>query len=262
MTHGPDAISEALSTLSSEVRPSLPADSKGKNVKDILRSLVSPPSDDVTVDPNLLPPSFLGNMGDMTRESFRSFDRWELRCTREMRIHTSVSALSYGDCGGEKKKSKINSVLAGVQTSSVSLQPIWCLFSCDSQASHLIVLFIHLNISTGDLEAIPVVLSEKTLVKNSVTENLLNHQIGLRVFFLLFSFFLTFLLSLRHTCTALQGMCFGINRSPVLDEVDRNVSFQHLADIQRYSFIISLAADLMFEPLAAVFFVWHKSCII
>lgn len=75
MTHGPDAISEALSTLSSEVRPSLPADSKGKNVKDILRSLVSPPSDDLTVDPNLLPPSFLGSMGDMSRESFRSFDR-------------------------------------------------------------------------------------------------------------------------------------------------------------------------------------------
>lgn len=75
VTHGPDAISEALSTLSSEVRPSLPADSKGKNVKDILRSLVSPPSDDVAVDPNLLPPSFLGSMGDMSRESFRSFDR-------------------------------------------------------------------------------------------------------------------------------------------------------------------------------------------
>lgn len=75
MTHGPDAISEALSTLSSEVRPSLPAEPKGKNVKDILRSLVSPPSDDVTVDPNLLPPSFLGSMGDVTRESFRSFDR-------------------------------------------------------------------------------------------------------------------------------------------------------------------------------------------
>lgn len=75
MTHGPDAISEALSTLSSEVRPSMPADSKGKNVKDILRSLVSPPSDDVTVDPSLLPPSFLGSVGDITRESFHSFDR-------------------------------------------------------------------------------------------------------------------------------------------------------------------------------------------
>nr|XP_046271216.1 lipopolysaccharide-responsive and beige-like anchor protein isoform X4 [Scatophagus argus] len=78
VTHGPDAISEALSTLSSEVRPSQPADSKGKNVKDILRSLVSTPADDVMVDPGLLPPSFLGNMGDAARESslqFRSFDR-------------------------------------------------------------------------------------------------------------------------------------------------------------------------------------------
>ncbi|XP_056265946.1 LOW QUALITY PROTEIN: lipopolysaccharide-responsive and beige-like anchor protein [Pseudoliparis swirei] len=77
VTHGPDAISEALSTLSSEVRPPLPADSKGKSVKDILRSLVSAPAD-VMVDPSLLPPAFLGNLGDATRESsllFRSFDR-------------------------------------------------------------------------------------------------------------------------------------------------------------------------------------------
>jgi len=81
VTHGPDAISEALSTLSSEVRPPLPADSKGKSVKDILRSLVSAPAD-VMVDPSLLPPAFLGNLGDATRESsllFRSFDRWGLR---------------------------------------------------------------------------------------------------------------------------------------------------------------------------------------
>ncbi|XP_041788966.1 lipopolysaccharide-responsive and beige-like anchor protein isoform X3 [Chelmon rostratus] len=78
MTHGPDAISEALSTLSSEVRPSVPADSKGKNVKDILRSLVSAPADDIMVDPSLLPPTFLGSVGDVARESslqFRSFDR-------------------------------------------------------------------------------------------------------------------------------------------------------------------------------------------
>ncbi|XP_074542545.1 lipopolysaccharide-responsive and beige-like anchor protein isoform X3 [Halichoeres trimaculatus] len=76
VTHGPDAISEALSTLSSEVRPALPAD-KGKNVKDILRSLVSTPGDDVMVDPGLLPPAFLGVVGDV-RDSpqFRSsFDR-------------------------------------------------------------------------------------------------------------------------------------------------------------------------------------------
>ncbi|XP_044203171.1 lipopolysaccharide-responsive and beige-like anchor protein isoform X3 [Thunnus albacares] len=78
VAHGPDAISEALSTLSSEVRPSLPADSKGKNVKDILRSLVSTPADDIMVDPSLLPPAFLGSVGDAARESslqFRSFDR-------------------------------------------------------------------------------------------------------------------------------------------------------------------------------------------
>uniref|UniRef100_UPI0037E887B8 lipopolysaccharide-responsive and beige-like anchor protein isoform X1 n=1 Tax=Semicossyphus pulcher TaxID=241346 RepID=UPI0037E887B8 len=77
VTHGPDAISEALSTLSSEVRPSLPADAKGKNVKDILRSLVSAPTDDVMVDPGLLPPAFLGVLGDaaVNPSQFRSFDR-------------------------------------------------------------------------------------------------------------------------------------------------------------------------------------------
>lgn len=77
--HGPDAISEALSTLSSEVRPA-PSDSKGKNVKDILRSLVSTQSDDFTVDPSLLPPAFLGLVDDVARDSslqFRSFDRYE-----------------------------------------------------------------------------------------------------------------------------------------------------------------------------------------
>ncbi|XP_060942885.1 lipopolysaccharide-responsive and beige-like anchor protein isoform X2 [Limanda limanda] len=78
MTHGPDAISEALSTLSSEVRPAPPSDSKGKNVKDILRSLVSAPSDDIMVDPSLLPPAFLGSMTDLARKSSlqtHSFDR-------------------------------------------------------------------------------------------------------------------------------------------------------------------------------------------
>ncbi|KAM4751288.1 lipopolysaccharide-responsive and beige-like anchor protein isoform 4-T4 [Anableps anableps] len=75
---GPDAISEALSTLSSEVRGAPPADSKSKNVKDILRSLVSAPSEDIMVDPSLLPLSFLGPVSDLDRRSslqFRSFDR-------------------------------------------------------------------------------------------------------------------------------------------------------------------------------------------
>ncbi|KAM4595756.1 lipopolysaccharide-responsive and beige-like anchor protein [Fundulus diaphanus] len=76
--HGPDAVSEALSTLSSEVRGAPPADLKSKNVKDILRSLVSAPSEDLTVVPGLLPPSFLGPASDFDRRSslqFRSFDR-------------------------------------------------------------------------------------------------------------------------------------------------------------------------------------------
>uniref|UniRef100_A0A671KVQ6 Lipopolysaccharide-responsive and beige-like anchor protein n=1 Tax=Sinocyclocheilus anshuiensis TaxID=1608454 RepID=A0A671KVQ6_9TELE len=79
---GPDTVSEALSTLSSEVRRGQDVtdiDSKGKNVnvKDILRSLVSAPSDDIIVDPSLIPPGFLGAVGDASRDQsvqFHSFD--------------------------------------------------------------------------------------------------------------------------------------------------------------------------------------------
>ncbi|KTG43709.1 hypothetical protein cypCar_00016201, partial [Cyprinus carpio] len=80
---GPDAVSEALSTLSSEVRRGQEVtdrDSKGKNVnvKDILRSLVGARSDDLMVDPSLIPPGFLGAVGDASRDQsvqFHSFDR-------------------------------------------------------------------------------------------------------------------------------------------------------------------------------------------
>ncbi|XDV14958.1 hypothetical protein PO909_015121 [Leuciscus waleckii] len=80
---GPDAVSEALSTLSSEVRRGSEVtnrDTKGKNVnvKDILRSLVSAPSGDIMVDPSLIPPGFLGAVGDASRDpsvQFHSFDR-------------------------------------------------------------------------------------------------------------------------------------------------------------------------------------------
>uniref|UniRef100_A0A8C1EPF4 Neurobeachin n=1 Tax=Cyprinus carpio carpio TaxID=630221 RepID=A0A8C1EPF4_CYPCA len=79
---GPDAVSEALSTLSSEVRRGQEVtdrDSKGKNVnvKDILRSLVGARSDDLMVDPSLIPPGFLGAVGDASRDQsvqFHSFD--------------------------------------------------------------------------------------------------------------------------------------------------------------------------------------------
>ncbi|XP_028598700.2 lipopolysaccharide-responsive and beige-like anchor protein isoform X3 [Podarcis muralis] len=92
---GPDAISEVLCTLSSEVNKSQESRSevqtemdtktassvqtaKNVNVKDILRSLVSAPADGATVDPAVLPPAFLGILGDGAAEQpvqFRSFDR-------------------------------------------------------------------------------------------------------------------------------------------------------------------------------------------
>uniref|UniRef100_A0A8C1N6J6 Neurobeachin n=1 Tax=Cyprinus carpio TaxID=7962 RepID=A0A8C1N6J6_CYPCA len=79
---GPDAVSESLSTLSSEVRrgqDDTDRDSKGKNVnvKDILRSLVSAPSDDIIVDPSLIPPGFLGAVANASHDQsiqFHSFD--------------------------------------------------------------------------------------------------------------------------------------------------------------------------------------------
>ncbi|MGH0176746.1 UNVERIFIED_CONTAM: hypothetical protein FKN15_073477 [Acipenser sinensis] len=88
---GPDAISEVLSTLSSEVKKSqdsqeqenkmsssAAAANQGKNVKDILRSLVSTPAEEMVVDPAFLPPAFLGAMGGGATDKsvqFRSFDR-------------------------------------------------------------------------------------------------------------------------------------------------------------------------------------------
>lgn len=91
---GPDAVSEVLCTLSLEVNKSqeggsetgaeesksvasVPA-AKNVNVKDILRSLVSTPADGTAVDAALLPPTFLGVLGDGAAEQpvqFHSFDR-------------------------------------------------------------------------------------------------------------------------------------------------------------------------------------------
>ncbi|ETE70830.1 Lipopolysaccharide-responsive and beige-like anchor protein, partial [Ophiophagus hannah] len=93
---GPDAISEILCTLSSEVNKSQEnknevhnevdgktassvQTAKNVNVKDILRSLVSAPADGATVDPTVLPPVFLGVLGDGAAAvqpiQFQSFDR-------------------------------------------------------------------------------------------------------------------------------------------------------------------------------------------
>ncbi|XP_067897231.1 lipopolysaccharide-responsive and beige-like anchor protein [Heterodontus francisci] len=97
---GPDAMSELLSTLSSEVKKSqsqenkseigsdsenkttssIPSGLQGKNVsvKDILRSLVNTPADSLEADMALIGPAFLGIIGDAAGEpsvQFRSFDR-------------------------------------------------------------------------------------------------------------------------------------------------------------------------------------------
>ncbi|XP_043919368.1 lipopolysaccharide-responsive and beige-like anchor protein [Protopterus annectens] len=90
---GPDAISEVLSTLSSEVKKSQDAKTevvtesekaassappgKNVNVKDILKSLVSS-SDAGSADLVAVPPAFLGALSDSVNEQhaqFRSFDR-------------------------------------------------------------------------------------------------------------------------------------------------------------------------------------------
>ncbi|XP_036372416.1 lipopolysaccharide-responsive and beige-like anchor protein [Megalops cyprinoides] len=72
----PDSVSEVPSAPASEARSRQAT--PPVNVKDILRSLVSGPADDIMVDPSLLPPAFLGAVGDSARDKsqqFRSFDR-------------------------------------------------------------------------------------------------------------------------------------------------------------------------------------------
>ncbi|NXC71374.1 LRBA protein, partial [Anhinga anhinga] len=108
---GPDAISEVLCTLSLEVNKSQegrsetgaedskPATSvpaaKNVNVKDILRSLVSTPADGTAVDAALLPPTFLGVLGDGAAEQpvqFHSFDRSVIVPPKKSIISSSTAA--------------------------------------------------------------------------------------------------------------------------------------------------------------------------
>ncbi|NXK42076.1 LRBA protein, partial [Piprites chloris] len=109
---GPDAISEVLCTLSLEVNKSqegrnetgtedskstasVPA-AKNVNVKDILRSLVSTPADGTAVDAALLPPTFLGVLGDGAAEhpvQFHSFDRSVVVPPKKSPISSSTAAV-------------------------------------------------------------------------------------------------------------------------------------------------------------------------
>ncbi|NXT30735.1 LRBA protein, partial [Pelecanoides urinatrix] len=109
---GPDAISEVLCTLSLEVNKSQegrsetgtedskPATSapaaKNVNVKDILRSLVSTPADGTAADAALLPPTFLGVLGDGAAEQpvqFHSFDRSVIVPPKKSTISSSTAAM-------------------------------------------------------------------------------------------------------------------------------------------------------------------------
>nr|XP_009687538.1 PREDICTED: lipopolysaccharide-responsive and beige-like anchor protein isoform X4 [Struthio camelus australis] len=109
---GPDAISEVLCTLSLEVNKSqegrseagtddskpataVPA-AKNVNVKDILRSLVSTPADGTAMDPALLPPAFLGPLGDAAAEQplqFHSFDRSVVVQQKKSTVSSSTATM-------------------------------------------------------------------------------------------------------------------------------------------------------------------------
>ncbi|RLW00902.1 hypothetical protein DV515_00008523, partial [Chloebia gouldiae] len=109
---GPDAVSEVLCTLSLEVNKSqeggsetgteesksmasVPA-AKNVNVKDILRSLVSTPAEGTAVDAALLPPTFLGVLGDGAAEQpvqFHSFDRSVVVPTKKSSFSSSTAAI-------------------------------------------------------------------------------------------------------------------------------------------------------------------------
>uniref|UniRef100_A0A8C2I3X0 LPS responsive beige-like anchor protein n=1 Tax=Cyprinus carpio TaxID=7962 RepID=A0A8C2I3X0_CYPCA len=146
---GPDAVSEALSTLSSEVRRGQEVtdrDSKGKNVnvKDILRSLVGARSDDLMVDPSLIPPGFLGAVGDASRDQsvqFHSFDRSVVVAPKKMGgapspgMSTVSAAASVPSAtaatSGETTDNSV-SVVSSVQYLQVCL----CVFSISERLEH------------------------------------------------------------------------------------------------------------------------------
>ncbi|XP_070330871.1 lipopolysaccharide-responsive and beige-like anchor protein isoform X2 [Odocoileus virginianus] len=167
---GPDAVTEALCTLSSEVSqsqetrsdggneldskaaPSVPV-SKNVNVKDILRSLVNIPADGVTTDPALLPPACLGALGDLSAEQpvqFRSFDRSVIVAT--------------------KKSAVLPSTLTGIPTNAVSV-----VSSVDSaQASDVGGESPGGRSSNAKLPAVPTVgsVSQDQVSNMSITERL------------------------------------------------------------------------------------------
>uniref|UniRef100_A0A671KUS4 Lipopolysaccharide-responsive and beige-like anchor protein n=1 Tax=Sinocyclocheilus anshuiensis TaxID=1608454 RepID=A0A671KUS4_9TELE len=140
---GPDTVSEALSTLSSEVRRGQDVtdiDSKGKNVnvKDILRSLVSAPSDDIIVDPSLIPPGFLGAVGDASRDQsvqFHSFDRSVVVAPKRMGGAPSPGMSTVSAAASVPSATAASS--GGTPVSSVSVVCVCvCVFSISERLEH------------------------------------------------------------------------------------------------------------------------------
>lgn len=102
---GPDAISEVLCTLSTEVKKPQESGSevgnepapKNVNVKDILRSLVSTPADGAVLDSALLPPTFLGALGENPVDhsvQFRSFDRSVIVAPKKSAVNPPPATVS------------------------------------------------------------------------------------------------------------------------------------------------------------------------
>ncbi|XP_066518418.1 LOW QUALITY PROTEIN: lipopolysaccharide-responsive and beige-like anchor protein [Hoplias malabaricus] len=115
---GPDAVSEALCTLTPEVRRGqdvMDKDGTGRKVKDILRSLVTANSDDIMVDPSLLPPAFLGPV-DAAHDSvqFRSFDRSVVVAPKKVGGAPTSASSSVQSGGGVSS--------SGLQVNSVSVE--------------------------------------------------------------------------------------------------------------------------------------------
>uniref|UniRef100_A0A8C1N519 LPS-responsive vesicle trafficking, beach and anchor containing n=1 Tax=Cyprinus carpio TaxID=7962 RepID=A0A8C1N519_CYPCA len=140
---GPDAVSESLSTLSSEVRrgqDDTDRDSKGKNVnvKDILRSLVSAPSDDIIVDPSLIPPGFLGAVANASHDQsiqFHSFDRSVVVAPRRMGGVPSPGMSTVSAAASVPSATAASS--GGTPVNSVSVVCVYvCVFSISERLEH------------------------------------------------------------------------------------------------------------------------------
>uniref|UniRef100_A0A672PHJ7 LPS responsive beige-like anchor protein n=1 Tax=Sinocyclocheilus grahami TaxID=75366 RepID=A0A672PHJ7_SINGR len=140
---GPDAVSEALYTLSSEVRRGQDVtdiNNKGKNVnvKDILRSLVSAPSDDIIVDPSLIPPGFLSAVGDASRDQsvqFHSFDRSVVVAPKRMGGAPSPGMSTVSAAASVPSATAASS--GGTPVNSVSVVCVCvCVFSISERLEH------------------------------------------------------------------------------------------------------------------------------